>query len=241
MFDSCISLVEAPILPATTLASSCYNSMFLGCTSLVDAPELPATKLTYGCYKNMFRGCKSLMNAPILPATTLNQSCYSYMFFGCTSLVDAPELPATVLVKQCYEYMFYNCVNLKYVKILATDVFSLDYLSNWLYGVSSTGSFIMHQDAEWDFRGSGVPYEWGIYRYKQVVIYIGSTDTSYWVYQDKWENVINNGELGTRFAINNGIVVYADDSGIYQPILVGSREVKSTDITISGYTYNISV
>ena len=33
------------VLPATTLADYCYNSMFSGCRSLTTAPELPATTL----------------------------------------------------------------------------------------------------------------------------------------------------------------------------------------------------
>ena len=34
MFKGCTSLTTAPELPATTLASGCYNSMFAGCTNL---------------------------------------------------------------------------------------------------------------------------------------------------------------------------------------------------------------
>ena len=47
-------------LPATTLASSCYKSMFQGCTRLTTAPELPATTLTNWCYSYMFEGCRNL-------------------------------------------------------------------------------------------------------------------------------------------------------------------------------------
>ena len=34
MFRDCTSLTQAPALPATTLASNCYDSMFRDCTSL---------------------------------------------------------------------------------------------------------------------------------------------------------------------------------------------------------------
>ena len=34
MFEGCTSLTTAPELPATTLASNCYYSMFKGCTNL---------------------------------------------------------------------------------------------------------------------------------------------------------------------------------------------------------------
>ena len=29
----------------------CYSSMFYGCSSLTQAPELPATTLAYSCYE----------------------------------------------------------------------------------------------------------------------------------------------------------------------------------------------
>ena len=34
MFKGCTSLTKAPYLPATTLASGCYNSMFYNCKKL---------------------------------------------------------------------------------------------------------------------------------------------------------------------------------------------------------------
>ena len=112
MFYRCTSLTTVPKLPATTLVSACYNSMFSGCTSLTTAPELPATTLADYCYSNMFQGCKSLTTAPELPATTLANGCYNYMFAGCTSLTTAPELPATTLAKVCYNSMFSGCTSL---------------------------------------------------------------------------------------------------------------------------------
>ena len=74
------------LLPATTLRSDCYFSMFSGCENLTVAPALPATKLAEYCYKDMFRGCRSLEHGPLLPATSLMPSCYDFMFSNCTSL-----------------------------------------------------------------------------------------------------------------------------------------------------------
>lgn len=100
------------ILPATTLTSYCYDSMFYNCRNLVNVPALPATTLTQGCYGGMFQGCTSLTTAPALPATTLTQYCYSDMFRDCSSLTTAPELPATTLAIGCYQYMFNGCTSL---------------------------------------------------------------------------------------------------------------------------------
>ena len=107
MFEDCTSLTEAPVLPATKLAITCYNYMFSGCTSLEKAPELPATNLAINCYKSMFSGCTSLTKAPVLPATTLEA--------------------------HCYDYMFRNCSNLSEIKMLAHSYIE-DYLTNYFTG-----------------------------------------------------------------------------------------------------------
>ena len=163
MFYDCAGLTSAPELPATTLAEHCYYHMFNGCTSLTSAPELPATTLSIGCYNSMFYGCTGLTVAPALPATTLMDSCYSGMFEGCTSLTTAPELPATTLVNYCYSRMFYGCTSLNYIKAMFTTNPSNSYTGNWVYGVSSTGTFVKNASATWTTRGANaVPNNWTI-------------------------------------------------------------------------------
>lgn len=114
LFRQITGLTDASnlVLPATTLARSCYQNMFMECSSLTTAPELPATTLAQGCYNSMFQGCRSLTTAPVLPATTLAQRCYYYMFQGCIHLTTAPELPATVSEQMCYNGMFSTCTAL---------------------------------------------------------------------------------------------------------------------------------
>jgi hypothetical protein len=165
MFYDCTSLVSVPsILPATTLATYCYEYMFSGCTSLVSAPAIPATKLAERCCQYMFRSCTSLVTAPsILPATILANYCYQGMFQGCTSLATAPELPATTLVGNCYSSMFSNCSKLNYIKAFFTTIPSSTYTSNWVSGVSSTGTFVKNIEANWDVNGIyGIPSGWTV-------------------------------------------------------------------------------
>ena len=154
-------------LPAETLASSCYEEMFYDCTSLTTAPELPATTLAHGCYKYMFVKCTSLETTPQLPATTLADYCYWYMFQGCTSLTTAPVLPAITLVSGCYGYMFQDCTNLNYIKAMFTTTPNGSspnyYTSNWVSGVSATGTFIKNAAAQWDVSGvNGIPTGWTV-------------------------------------------------------------------------------
>jgi len=102
------------LLPATTLRSQCYMSMFYNCNNLTKAPkELPATNLTSAgyCYNGMFWGCSSLTTAPKLPATTLDENCYQNMFNGCTSLTTAYVKAAYIAGYPKYECddMFEGC------------------------------------------------------------------------------------------------------------------------------------
>ena len=137
MFGWCSSLEKAPELPATTLASYCYCNMFSDCSSLTQAPELPATTLADMCYNFMFIGCTSLTRAPELPATTLAASCYYYMFGGCTSLTQAPELPATTLANSCYNNMFYGCTSLEKAPELPATTLATSCYKNMFYGCTS--------------------------------------------------------------------------------------------------------
>ena len=166
MFQNCTELVTAPSLPATELYSNCYNSMFSGCTALTTAPTLPATTLADYCYRDMFYRCTALITAPtILPATSLAGNCYYEMFSGCSSLTTAPELPATTLVTSCYNKMFYGCTNLNYIKAAFTTTPG-SYTSDWVYGISSTGTFYKNSAASWNVTGTnGVPSGWTVVTY----------------------------------------------------------------------------
>ena len=147
------------ILPATTLASSCYENMFSGCTSLTTAPALPATSLARSCYYYMFKGCTSLTTAPALPATILAESCYLSMFYGCTSLTTAPALPATTLANNCYYYMFHNCSSLSDVKVNSDTIV---YFTGWLDNVSPSGTITINRNAWYTTSSSSVPSGWTI-------------------------------------------------------------------------------
>ena len=157
MFMMCSGLTTAPNLPATTLAASCYNNMFYYCSARTTAPNLPATTLAEHCYDNMFSGCTGLVNAPEISATTLAASGCATMFNGCTSLVTGPTLSATTLTDYCYNGMFYGCSSLTSVTCLATDI-SADYcLGGWLNGATATGTLYVDASmtgASWDVPGT---------------------------------------------------------------------------------------
>ena len=158
MFNSCISLIDSPKLPANIMKRLCYQVMFQDCTSLKIVPELPATTLASACYNGMFIRCVSLSEVPELPAINLGTQCYQRMFQDCTSLKIAPELPSKTLVSSCYNGMFIDCLNISYIKMMAIDIRASDCLINWVDGVAEDGTFVKNKDATWDVRGaSGIP------------------------------------------------------------------------------------
>ena len=70
LFSACGVLTSAPELPATTLASECYEGMFFSCAKLESAPELPATTLANKCYEGMFYDCRKLSTVTMLALST---------------------------------------------------------------------------------------------------------------------------------------------------------------------------
>lgn len=163
MFRDCTSLTQAPDLQATILTEYCYSCMFYGCTSLTHPPILPSTTLARSCYYYMFGECSGLTQAPELPATTLALYCYEGMFWGCTGLTQGPELPALTLTKWCYGYMFKGCSNLNYIKCLATDISAIDCTEDWVFPVSTTGTFVKHPSMNnWTTGVSGIPSGWTV-------------------------------------------------------------------------------
>ena len=138
MFRGCASMVTIPTLNATVLANSCYAYMFYGCLSLPRTPYLPATTLAYSCYKGMFQDCISLTaTRASLPATTLADECCFAMYQGCTNLTSVPILNATSMAYRCYAYMFANCTSLVTPPVLSATTLSANCYESMFEGCTS--------------------------------------------------------------------------------------------------------
>ena len=165
MFKGNTNIVDASELDLSfsTATTACCYEMFMGCSSLTVAPQLPATTINTQCYAHMFRNCTSLISAQyILPATTTYRSCYEQMFRKCTQLTTAPILPALSLAQTCYYYMFAESQKINYIKAMFTTI-GRDSISQWVQGVSSSGTFVKNTNATWTNTGAnGVPTGWTI-------------------------------------------------------------------------------
>ncbi len=169
MFRNCTSLTHAPTFTVETAAYRCCYNMFRDCSNLSDISSisLPATTMLEDCYREMFRLCSSLstVDSELLPATTLAQSCYQQMFQA-TGITTAPNLPAPTLVSYCYSEMFRNCSSLNYIKCLArTGINSSNSTSNWVNGVSASGTFVKDSNTSWPTSNNGIPSNWQVQNY----------------------------------------------------------------------------
>lgn len=172
MFCGCIHLIKLPELPLTTLGRKCYDHMFSGCTSLTTVPSnlLPATTLIGSCYKYMFGGCTSLTTIPELPATTLAEYCYQYMFNNCTSLTTIPAgwyLPAQTTAPNSCSFMFSGCSKLQKMAVSYSETITASDWTNWMYGVSNTGTFYYSKNQTKEKIKYIVPSGWTLVKSKE--------------------------------------------------------------------------
>ena len=102
MFYQCYSITEIPedYLKATVMEAECYFSMFNG-THITKAPKLISTSLAKSCYETMFGKCSDLTATPLLPATTLAETCYKGMFQDCTNLKTITCLATDISATNC--------------------------------------------------------------------------------------------------------------------------------------------
>ena len=149
--------------PTASLKNYCGYFLFSDCTAITDASELrfPATTLAQSCYMTMFQNCSGLTSGPsILPATSLVDSCYRGMF-QYTPITTAPELPATTLSTYCYQNMFRGCTHLSNIKCLATNISATNSTTNWVQNVAATGTFVKHPSMTgWTTGNNGIPSGW---------------------------------------------------------------------------------
>lgn len=67
------------VLPATTLTSQCYESMFLGQTNMASAPVLTSASVPFYAYNYMFAGCQKLTSLTCLLETPMTQKTMNWL------------------------------------------------------------------------------------------------------------------------------------------------------------------
>ena len=142
-----------------------FASLFYTCSYLASIENLvlPATTLASSCYSYMFAGCGRVTTAPELTATILTNSCYYYMFANCFSLENAPKLYAPILVDRCYYSMFGSCRSLREIHCYAVDISAFNCTGDWVYDTyTGNGTFYKDANTTWTTGNSGIPSGWTV-------------------------------------------------------------------------------
>ena len=130
--------------------------------TLLDYKNPDTVPLSHSCFFGLFRDNIATTDVSGLKFgnKTLTTGCYREMFNNCPKLTNAPELPSTTLANSCYKNIFYMCKNLNSITVYADDISATNCTTDWLYGVSSTGTFRNLGSATYPTGASGIPTGW---------------------------------------------------------------------------------
>lgn len=160
---------------------------------------------------------------------------FSLMFVKCDSLVKAPELPARTLIESCYRGMFEGCNNLKYIKMLATDISASGCLESWVSGVASVGTFVKSPEATWEVYGdSGIPNGWYVFANDEPLTFTYDGKTYETGYGMTWEEYVASEYNDGKFSIN----AYGNVVTGRIPVTLNGIVVTSADMLIAGVAYS---
>ena len=170
---SCVTLPEH-LLPATTLADHCYDSMFGYSDYLLSVPRnfLPATTLADYCYYGMFRSCPFLEYGPDLPALTTENYCYNRMY------IASPRLRGI--------RFFFNELN------GAEPIYKIAYPTEVLYGNGQYPIFVVTKDINVNFDSMNIENTW------QQIIIVNNNN----IYTDKTKYTVPTESFIHKISIN---------------------------------------
>ena len=116
-------------------------------------------------YTRIYIGGNVACSGNIMSLANFNTIPNEYQFYDLfqgSDITSAPDLPATTLTKGCYYNMFNGCAKLNYVKAMFTDISAQDCLTDWLSGVSATGTFVKNASATWTNEQAKIPSGWTV-------------------------------------------------------------------------------
>lgn len=116
---------------------------------------------------NVYGNIMSLIDYDNFPTLNTFSATYVFpaMFRGCNAHNVDIYLPASVLTNGCYYDLFVEYGStIEKIKItcLATDITAENCTTNWLQGVSITGTFVKHPNTTWPTGVNGIPEGWTV-------------------------------------------------------------------------------
>ena len=125
-------------------------------------PDLPTSAYTKFAMTGSIAASGNIMSLCAFNDKLTKKYQFVNLFKDCSALTQAPDLPVTTLTQGCYSKMFSGCSKLNYVKALFTDISAQDCLTDWLSGVSATGTFVKNPEATYTKTQAGIPSGWTV-------------------------------------------------------------------------------
>ena len=124
-----------------------------------------ATAVPTQVYTRIYIGGNVACSGNIMSLANFNTIPSEYQFYDLfqgSDITSTPDMPATTLTKGCYSKIFNGCSKLNYVKAMFTDISAQDCLTDWLSGVSATGTFVKNPEATYTKTQAGIPSGWTV-------------------------------------------------------------------------------
>ena len=151
------------IIPFTDITENCFRNTFAESKCLTAAPQLPATGLATACYQYFFYHCSGLVKPPsVLPAPTVPTSAYQSMFVTCSSMLSAPVIMgnSNSNYNNAFNSMFQYCTSLKWIEVPFTEWFGT---GNWVQYVQTNEGTFRKPTALIEQHGSNfIPSNWTV-------------------------------------------------------------------------------
>lgn len=167
MFYGCSSLLDAPVIIATSLeerhtasgitgdADSHCKSMFKDCYNLITPPPVLKPKVAWmSSYEEMFRGCSSMTSIPEIRTRTINNMSMKNMFAGCES-VSTAVIPVTEVNGNPYSANYRGAMEGLFDGFSALTSFTL-YVTDEVFESNNSGEFARFLVPEYGVSTQGV-------------------------------------------------------------------------------------
>lgn len=151
MFFGCTKLTTIPrdlFINQSSSFNNSYQSMFQNCSNLEAAADIYCRSQAFMTTHSMYRGCKKITDVKVFTKTLASNHCMQYFVADCDNLQSIDFDINRVTHWGALDNAMLNCKNLTKVSIQVKTwnheqtITTHGAYSNWMKGVSPTGTFI---------------------------------------------------------------------------------------------------
>lgn len=130
-------------------------------TSLLCRENTPISLASFPyCFYGLFIQTAIITMPSLSNISAMGIRCFQSAFGACSYLEETTSIPNATQTNNVFRNCFSNCTSLKKVILEADVITGMDYLGNWLLGVSPTGDFYCPAELTIPTGNSGIPSGW---------------------------------------------------------------------------------